>query len=291
VVVLCLAVGSMSGAGEPSTAELEAQLATKLAERRRRTVALGASFEAAGDWPRAVRYYEAARTIRDDDVAVLTRLLRFYRTTDDVRKQVSVYEALVRLQPTSLGWLRSLGACHFRLGDRKQADAVWQRILTVHPLRTEAIAYLAQVYGQHGLHGKTAELYKEAVALAPHDADVRLRAAGAFVRGDDPLGALAVLSALTKAERQTHAARLKAARQAAFHVLEFTRGERLAAEAMLDEAPCTTAGLAWRLARAAETDGQWKQAAEFFARVAKEEPHTVRGRVAAETARRLKGKP
>lgn len=291
LLVVCVACSAAATAAEPSTAHLEAELEAKLAERRRRTVALGAFFEATGNWPRAVAYYEAARGIRDDDVNLLTRLLRFYRTQGDVRKQISIYQSLVRLQPTSLGWLRDLGSCHFRLGERAQAEAVWRKILDAHPLRTSAIRYLAQVYEQHRLLDKSVALHREALALAPQDHDLRVRLAETQMRAGDAVGALATLVPLAASDHSPEGRRAAAVHQKALRELRLTRTEQAAIAAILDEKPRSAADLAWRLARWLERAGDWGRAAVFFQRVAKEEPNTVRGRVAAETARRLKKKP
>jgi tetratricopeptide (TPR) repeat protein len=294
---LCLLAGcgaefALGAAAEKSTAELEAELDERLTERCRRTVALGVFFEATGDWPRAVAYYEAARRIRDDNADTLTRLLRFYRTQGDVRNQISVYQSLIRLQPASVGWLRDLGACHLRLGEREQAEAAWRKILDAHPVRTQAIRYLAQVYEEHRLFDRCVELYREAMALAPEDPDFRVRLAETQVKAGDPVGALATVAPVNLAEQSAYATRSAAVRKAALPQLNLNRAERLAVEGILDEQKPQSAGeLAWRLARWFEEAGDWDRAAAFFLRVAQEEPNTVRGQVAAETARRLKPKP
>jgi tetratricopeptide (TPR) repeat protein len=284
-----LALSAVGMGAEQSTANLEAELDAKLAERRRRTVALGAVIESTGDSKRAVATYEAARRFRDDDLEMLAHLLRFYRMQDDVRGQLSVTQALVRLQPTSLGWLRELGSCYFRLGQRDEAEAAWRRILAAHPLRPAAVRALAQTYEQHGLFDKSVALYREAVAQAPDDPDARLQLAEAQLRAGDGLGALATLVPL--AADGAPGRRAAALRESALGKLGFTVRERATVATILDEKPRTAADLAWRLARWFEAESNWSRAVVFFRRVAEDEPDSARGKVAAETVRRLTPKP
>jgi tetratricopeptide (TPR) repeat protein len=289
--VLCLVAPAIAlGAerDERSTGKLESVLQEKIAQRYRRTVALGAFFEATGDWETAATHYEAARRFRDDDPSLLTRLLRYYRTRGEVRKQVPIYQALVRLQPTSIGWLRELGSCYFRLGQREKAEATWRGILDAHSVRTSGVQYLAQIYQKHGLHEKAVEAYKEGLALAPRDEEMRFALAQAQTRGGDGLAALVTLAPLNREHDRPRGGPVHKLRAQALKAMDLTHGEGLVLQRLLEEQPPqSAAGLAWRLARAFERAGQWTRAAAFFRRVAAEEPDTVRGRVAAETARRL----
>jgi tetratricopeptide (TPR) repeat protein len=264
----------------------ESGLDSKLAERHRRTVALGEVLEASGQWERAAEQYEMARRIRDDDIHVLTQLASLYRARAEDAKTLSVYAALCRLQPASVAWLREVGSCHFRLGQREQAEAVWGKILEVQPSRAFALRYLAEIYASHGLHEKAVGACRDALALSPNDEDIRQRLGEALLAAGDPLAALAASSRLAADRSSARAERARRLRQGAFQALDLPAAVRGAVEARLAEGPCGAADLAWAAARCLEEKGETKRAASFYRRLAKEEPDTPRGKEAAEKARR-----
>ena len=289
-LVVWLGWPCIAGAGQATADELKARLELKLAERRRQALALAQLHEASGDWQRAAAHYEATRRIRDDDIQVLTRLLRLYRMHGDDASLLSPLAALVRLQPASIGWRRELGSCYFRLGRHDRAEAAWRKMLEVHSDRGAALRYLGQAYAQHGLDEKAVDAFRQSLALNPRDSYVRLLFAQALGRTGRHLEVLAALSAL-KGSSTSRSSRARRARDAAFQGLGLPRPVRDAAEKLLDAGERSVADLAWALAQALEQHGDRTRAAALYRRVADAEPKTARGKQAAAQARQLEPTP
>lgn len=291
LLALGLAVASPSAAGEKGAAELEAQLDKKLAERHRRTVGLAQLHYASSNWQRAAALYETARRFRDDDQEVLARLVNIYRRQKADTKLIPVLEALLRIEPRSISWLRELGSCHFRLGQHDRAEATWRKVLALYPENhIVAVRYLAQTYSQHGLHGKAVALYRKAVADRPEDFDLRLRLADALAQAGKPLEALAATGDLNVAAGSVRR-RMARTRSAAFGQLALPQPFQAAVSKLLDAGKPAAADLAWAIAEALERSGDRKRATELYRRVAAREPKSDRGKAAAAKARQLAPKP
>jgi len=290
-VVLLLVVCLPATAGEAETAKLEAELEAKLAERHRRAVALAQLYYASGDWRRAAEHYEAARRFRDDDVEVLTQLTRLYATHHEDRKLLSPLRALARLQPTSVGWLRELGSCHYRLGEHAKAEAVWRKILDVYPNRPSALRYLAQAYEEHGLTERALAVWRKAVAASPGDEYLRLQFAEAASKAGRHVEALAALAAFRTAPTSSRSRRARTIIHTAFFELDLPRPVRAAVEDLLRHKAAAATDVAWAIAAAFEQAGEPKRAAGFYRRVAAFEPDTDRGRAAAAKATGLAPAP
>jgi len=285
-----LLVVSAAGAAERA-AELEANLEAKLAERHRRAIALAELYESSGNWQRAAEHYQMARLIREDDAQVLTQLARIYRAHDEDAKLLPIYAALSRLQPTSVAWLRELGSCQFRLGQKQEAEAVWRRILEVQPSRTYALRHLAEIYTSHKLLDKAVAACAEALALSPNDEDLRQRLGEAIEANGDHLGALSTLSRLGPDRSVVRSYRATQTRRQALQALDLPLAARAALERCLREGPASVADLAWAVARPLEETGGGKLAAPYYRRVASEEPDTPRGKASAEKAAKLDAAP
>ena len=222
---------------------------------------------------------------------VLSQLMRLYRMNKDDRKLLSTLAALVRLQPTSVGWLRELGSCQFRLGQREQAEATWRRILDVYPNRASALRLLAQAYTSHGLHDKAIGTWREAVAASPRDDYLRLQLAEALGKANRHVDALAASAPLAAAEVSSRSRRARSVKNTAFFELDLPRPVRAAVERLLRREDCSPADVAWAIAEAFEQAGERKRAAAFYRQVAAREPETDRGKAAAAKAKALTPKP
>lgn len=290
LIGLCVAACAAGRAGETAKG-LEAQLDAKLAERHRRTVALAELHYASGDWKRAAELYEAARRIRDDDVQVLQQLMRLYRMRRDDRQLLSPLAALVRLQPTSIAWLRELGSCYYRLGQRERAEATWRRILDVYPSRSTALRYLAQAYQAHGLDEKAVAAWREAVEGSPRDEYLRLQLGEALSKAGRHLEALAAMAALRPGPSTSRTSRSSRVKHAAFFELDLPRSVRTTIERLLRAGKCSAADVAWAIAQVFEQSGEPKRAAAFYREVAAREPKTDRGKAASAKAKAIPPKP
>ncbi|MFP4057071.1 MAG: tetratricopeptide repeat protein [Candidatus Brocadiia bacterium] len=287
VVIIVAGIQAPGAAGAADTAELEAQLETKLAERFERVVSLAQLYEASGEKDRAAHYYERARTIRPDDAYVLSQLARLYRSTRDDRKLLPIYTALARLQPTAINWVKELGSCYFRLGRRREAEATWRKMLEMHGNRPFVLGYLAQVYAEHELFDKAVAAYREAIDRSPRDINLRLRFASALLEAGDPLGALATAAPLREAPSKHYREGGENLRKKALAKLRLPQADQRAVLELLDDDTCSVAELALTLARAFERRGERERAAAFYRRVASEEPESPLGKAAAEKARQL----
>jgi tetratricopeptide (TPR) repeat protein len=283
-LAIALTLAPLCTAGEPDEAEnLDAALAALFDD----TVALAQLTEASGDVRGAARLYEDARRLRDDDAYVLQQLTRLYGRTEDHRKLLGVYKALVRQQPTSIMWIRQLGSCHFRLGETKEAEAAWRRLLDVYPQRSGALRYLGSIYTQHKLYDKAIATYHEAIALSPENPDLRVSLAQAQNAAGDPLSALATVSGIRNASSSYRERRINAVRSEAVAALDLTPAVQQALQTKLAEGPISTVDLAWFLATLCQERGQARDAVRFYRRVAKREPKSERGRRAADRAAAL----
>ena len=159
--VACVVAGWGSVRAGESIRQLEASLEAKLQERRCRTLELAGTYETRGDWKRAVAHYQRARRFCED-AAVLQRLLRVYRGAGELREQVDVCEALVRVEPRSVRWRVELGGCHFRLGDHRKAEAAWRTLAHLYPTRADGLRAVAIVFQRHGLSEQAAHLLRHA---------------------------------------------------------------------------------------------------------------------------------
>ncbi len=287
-LTLCIALAAAAlAARAPAPRDIEAEIDAKLAERHRRSVALARLYDGSGDWRRAAEHYEAARRIRDDDIQVLTQLTRLYAMRRETRKLLSPLEALVRLQPRSIGWLRELGSCHYRLGHRAQAEATWRRMLDVCPSRPTALRYLAQAYATHELHDQAIDAWRQAVEVSPRDEYLRLQLAEALSKAHRHLEALAAVAALAPTPTSSRSRRARNIANAAHFELDLSRPVRAAVEKLLRTHGPSPADFAWAIAEALEQAGDPKRAAGFYRRLTALEPDSARAKAAAAKAKAL----
>jgi tetratricopeptide (TPR) repeat protein len=184
-------------------------------------------------------------------------------------------------------WIRQLGSCYFRLGETKEAEATWQRLLDVYPQRSGALRYLGSIYTQHKLYDKAIATYREAITLSPENPDLRVSLAQTQNAAGDPLSALATLSSVRGASSSYRERRINAVRDEAVTALDLTPAVQQALRKKLAEGTTSTGDLASFLATLCEERGQARDAARFYRRVAEAEPKSERGRRAATRAAAL----
>jgi tetratricopeptide (TPR) repeat protein len=274
-------------AAEADPADLESELDARLGERYQEAVRLAELYDVSGNARRAAEHYESALRIRGGDVYVLSQLARLYRSLHNDGKLLPIYAALARNQPTSINWLRELGACHFRLGQREEAEAAWKRILDSQMHRGYALRYLGQIYTQHKLFDKAVETYRKALEFSPTDLNLVLQLAETLVTKGDHLAALSAVASLPGTPHQHYARRAENVKTRAFDGLKLPEPIQALVTKMLEDQKGSVAGIAWAVAQALERDGDAKRAAEFYRRVAREEPNSEQGAAAAAKARQL----
>ena len=80
-------------------------------------------------------------------------------------RALDTYVRLTRIEPDDMGHLINLGEQHFQRGDKKQAMAVWKKLIA---RKTPAgYARLGDVYAQHDMLPEALAMYSKAIQLAP----------------------------------------------------------------------------------------------------------------------------
>ena len=162
----------------------EAGLRSLAASAQRRGWALaklGDLLVAANRIDAAVAAYEAARKAGSTKDHVPAALATLYERKADYPNAIRVYTELARQQPRVTAHTVRIGWCHWRMGHRDQAEAVWRTLLTQHHHDRDGYVLVDRIYQQTGQRARRVGLLREACRRHPHDFDLCRRLGSALV--------------------------------------------------------------------------------------------------------------
>ena len=159
---------------------------------------LGACYHAMSDLPRAIAQYQKAAELGNGNA--YSNLGSIYARQGKVGEAERCYKAAIKLLPTAPKY-HNLGDLYASLGRKNEADEQYRRaaVLANDQLRSRprdlgVLTTLAMVEAKLSRFAEADAHLKQAIALAPENADVRLSEAiidGLSGRIDDGLAALA----------------------------------------------------------------------------------------------------
>ncbi|MGQ0734906.1 MAG: tetratricopeptide repeat protein [Acidobacteriota bacterium] len=139
---------------------------------------LGAVHHRLGEIPRAVGYYEHAVRV-GANAAALANLGTIYYAAGRFRESLDAFLKAIAIDATSAGLRRNAGDAYVRLGDRRQATAMYEQAVTLNKERlalnerdAAALALLALCEAKLGRRAEAVEHAAQAVVLAPEDREV-----------------------------------------------------------------------------------------------------------------------
>lgn len=99
------------------------------------------------------------------DAGVHAALADLYSRWGKSEQALEAYARLTRIEPNDVAHLINLGEQHFQRNNKKQADAVWKRIIARKT--PESYARLGEVYAEHDMLDQALEMYQKAIKLEP----------------------------------------------------------------------------------------------------------------------------
>jgi len=244
---------------------------------------LGHELYRRGNAPGAIAAYQSAREAGSTDVRVATSLARLHMRQRQWAAARDLFRQLVADDEGNLDLLRELGQCLFMLGDEREAEAAWRRMVDAQRGTPDAYRTLAQAYNAIGARDKELEALREGCEKHPTDYDLLRQLARAFTREQRYGEAIAIL------ERALHTAGADYQRRAI--VVELARVLRLSRqlrdylgrhEQALAELDRDIASLLSRLARQHLADGDRAGARAALERIIACFPDTAVARWARE---------
>lgn len=141
------AIGSRDGSGEKEQGpfygglieEYRAMLAAD-PKNVATTIALANALYDAGRWQEAIRVYERALTLKQDDADVITDMGTCYRNLGMPGKALREYERALKINSSHQNALFNMGlVCAYDMKDHGKAIAAWQRLLKSAPNHPKAV--------------------------------------------------------------------------------------------------------------------------------------------------------
>lgn len=117
------------------------------------------------------------------DGGVHAAIADLYTRWGKPERALDTYVRLTRIEPDDVGHLINLGEQHFQRGDKKQAMAVWKKLIARKT--PDGYARLGDVYAQHDLLSEALVMYEKAVELAPREPEHYKGRAGVYERRRD----------------------------------------------------------------------------------------------------------
>lgn len=102
------------------------------------------------------------------DGAVHTAIADLYTRWGKADLALQSYERLAQIEPDEVSHLVNLGEQHFLRNDKKQAVAVWKRI--INRKTPESYARLGEVYAEHDMLADALKMYEKAIQMQPEAA-------------------------------------------------------------------------------------------------------------------------
>lgn len=99
------------------------------------------------------------------DGAVHTAIADLYTRWGKAELALQSYDRLTRIEPDEVSHLVNLGEQHFLRNDKKQAVAVWKRI--INRKTPENYARLGEVYAEHDMLAEALKMYEKAIQMQP----------------------------------------------------------------------------------------------------------------------------
>jgi tetratricopeptide (TPR) repeat protein len=99
------------------------------------------------------------------DAGVHTAVADLYTRWGKADLALQAYTRLTRIEPDEISHLVNLGEQHFLRNDKKQAVAVWKRIIARKT--PESYARLGEVYAEHDMLPDALRMYEKAIQLQP----------------------------------------------------------------------------------------------------------------------------
>jgi Tfp pilus assembly protein PilF len=122
---------------------------------------------ARGQYQDALKIYQRALQIREDDPEIHYSIATIYFLVDDLQHAMEHFKSVTERDPRRANAHINLGAVYHRLGQFEESVESLQRGLQLDPNRAEGYYNLAVVYKQLGHVDKAMETYRAAVRLNP----------------------------------------------------------------------------------------------------------------------------
>jgi tetratricopeptide (TPR) repeat protein/HEAT repeat protein len=102
------------------------------------------------------------------DGGVHTAIADLYTRWGKADLALQSYDRLTQIEPEEVSHLVNLGEQHFLRNDKKQAVAVWKRI--INRKTPENFARLGEVYAEHDMLAEALKMYEKAIQMQPEEA-------------------------------------------------------------------------------------------------------------------------
>jgi tetratricopeptide (TPR) repeat protein len=122
------------------------------------------------------------------DGGVHTAIADMYTRWGKADLALEAYVRLTRIEPDEVSHLVNLGEQHFLRNDKKQAVAVWKRIIARKT--PESYARLGEVYAEHDMLAEALQMYEKAIQMQPLEVAHYKGRAGVHERRRDFAGAV-----------------------------------------------------------------------------------------------------
>ena len=120
------------------------------------------SFERSGDWERAVPLYESLLFGDPQNVVYYDALRRGYIQLKEYDKAIELIRYRLTLHPDNPSLLSSLGGVYYQKGEEQKADSVWQAVLRSNPSNVGLYRMIAGQMMEYRLYDQAISLFLQA---------------------------------------------------------------------------------------------------------------------------------
>jgi len=182
--------------------ENERAIRELLENKFEKCLSLAQLYEKDNQLEKAVKYYEIARSIKEQDLSTNNKLAELYYKLGRYERALSQYKKVLELQSGNKTHIYDkLGNCYKNLGRIDEAKETWKKIVESAPTSEHSYTRTASIYKENKMYDEAVEVYKKAIEQFPNSYRLHTNLAETYASQDKyELAVVECKRALTKAK-------------------------------------------------------------------------------------------
>lgn len=134
-------------------------------------------FALLGNNPDAVNFYKEASNLAPQNLALVAKLGRVYINLKKYHEAYDVFSGIYMQDSSKVYWNKQLAYCAFRIFNREQASALYEKVLEANPRDYGSYSNLIHTYNWKKEGGKVMSTIERGLVQFPNDASLLLERA------------------------------------------------------------------------------------------------------------------
>ncbi len=131
---------------------------------------LAQQLEDEGEWEHAAALYQGLYRSMPNNAVVIDGLQRSYAQLKQYDSAIVVIQRWLVREPNNINAMGNLGGLYYDSGHERQADSIWNAIITIDPHNTNLYRFVASEMMEHRLYDKSIAMYVRGRKASGNDA-------------------------------------------------------------------------------------------------------------------------